>query len=186
MSSNTSVSRLEKLLPQLFEAKLSVGEPYLRFQLTETMSALISMKQVQESLVVAAEKITPLPNMPESIIGMMSSRNRVFCVVDLEQILKLPSTSISSRQYHLIVLQVSAESTQAESESDLLVAIAVRRIQGTTRLSTNQIQSSVQSFPSKLIPYLSGCVSEDNIVPVFDPQAIATRIAKLDRPSSIA
>lgn len=182
MSSNTSASRLQELLPQLFQSNLASGEPYLRFQLTETMSALISMQQVQESLVVAADKITPLPNMSESIIGMMNSRNRVFCVVDLGKILMLPSASIASRQYHVVVLQVSqAEISQVESDSDLLVGIAVRGIQGTTRLSANQIQSSVQSLSSNLIPYLSGCVMEENIVPVFDPGAIALAISAYNR-----
>ncbi|MGF1541456.1 MAG: chemotaxis protein CheW, partial [Pleurocapsa sp.] len=89
---SSAASRIQANLQELFQANLAPGDAYIRFQLTSDMTALISMEQVQESLVIEAEKITPLPCMPESIIGIMNSRDRVFCVFDLAQLLSLNSS----------------------------------------------------------------------------------------------
>jgi twitching motility protein PilI len=175
MSTSTSASRLQELLPQLFQANLPPGEPYLRFQLTAEMTALMSMERVRESLFVSAELITPLPNMPESVIGIMSSRNHVFCVIDLAQMLMLPSTLISSRQYHVVVLRVSRNTISPNSYEEILLGIAVNRIQGITRLTSEKITSPRGDFPPSLTPYLRGClVEKEKQVLVLDFQAIAT------------
>lgn len=173
MSSNKSASRLQQLLPQLFEPNIAAGEPYLRFQLTATMTALMSMAQVQESLVVDAEQITSLPNLPQFVVGMMSSRNRVFSVVDLESLLMLPSASNTSRQFHVVVLQTSG----AEAETNVLVGIAVKRILGITRLIDRQIQSTTEAFSSNLSEYLCGSVVEAETIPVFDSKKITEAIS---------
>ena len=174
MSTSSSASRLQELLPQLFQANLPPGEPYLRFQLTMEMTALMSMKQVQESLLVAAEQITPLPNMPPSVIGMMGSRNHVFCVIDLAQML-LRSPLGSFREYHVVVLQTSQTAGfQTASEQEILLGVAVHRIQGITRLTSEQLQSPIEDFPDTLTPYLCGCVVEDEKrILVLSAEAIA-------------
>lgn len=156
MSRSTSASKLQELLPQLFQANLPPGEPYLRFQLTSEITALMSMKQVQESLLVSAEKITSLPNMPESFIGIINSRNHVFSVIDLARMLNL-SSAASSREHHIIVLQAASSSSDRES----LLGIAVNRIQGIARLTQEQLESPIEDFPATLTPYLRGCVDED-------------------------
>ena len=108
-TSSSPASRIQANLQQLFKAKLAPGDAYIRFQLTSETTALWSMEQVQESLIVEANRITSLPNMPESVIGIMSSRNRVFSVFDLAQLLTLPSRLIAPRQYQIIVLQTTCK-----------------------------------------------------------------------------
>ena len=171
MSTSTPAAKLQQILPELFQAKRTSGEPYLRFQLTSEITALVSMKNVQESLLVAAEKITPLPNMPESFIGIVKSRNHVFSIIDLAQMLKLSSTPLSTRQYHTIVLQTWSALSQQTS----LIGMAVNRIQGITRFTEEQLASPLEDFPASLTPYLHGCVDEgEKRILVLSAEEIAT------------
>ena len=162
MAISSPASRIQASLQELFKANLAPGDAYIRFQLTSEIKALLSMKQVEESLVVEADKITPLPNMPQSVIGMMNSRNRVFCVFDLAQLLSLPSGVISCRQYQIIVLQTA-------SVQPIYMGLAVTSIQGIVRLPKTQIKSFFENFPYSIAPYLYGAVQEEEtIIPVLD------------------
>ncbi len=161
-TSSSPASRIQANLQQLFKAKLAPGDAYIRFQLTSETTALWSMEQVQESLIVEANRITSLPNMPESVIGIMSSRNRVFSVFDLAQLLTLPSRLIAPRQYQIIVLQTT-------SKQPIYIGLAVTRLQGIVRLQKKQIQSSLDAFSSSIAPYLCGGVQEEEtMIPVLD------------------
>ncbi|BAQ61588.1 purine-binding chemotaxis protein [Geminocystis sp. NIES-3708] len=129
MSTTSSLARLQELLPQLFQSVEIKGDRYLRFEINK-LSALIPMISIQESLLVSGEKITPIPKMPSSMIGIISSRDTVFCVFDLRQLMGLSSLSNYLRQYHIVVLKDSSE---------LLIGIAVDKIQGVTRISQEEI-----------------------------------------------
>lgn len=193
MSTSTSLARLQQLLPQLFQGNSPEGKAYLRFQLTTEIAAAISMEQVQESLLVGSEKISPLPNLPEAVIGIMSARNRIFCVFDLAQLLMLPSTLISAREYHTIVVRVNADNLPADSfqsdnnsalldERELFLGIAVDRIQGIVRFTADKLQSPELDFPAHLAPYLCGAVIEDgNQLLVLDIESISDAARNLDR-----
>ncbi len=180
MSTSTPASKVQEILPQLFKASLTPGKPYIQFQLTETITALIPLEQVQESIIVEATEISLLPSMHESVMGIMSSRNHVFCVIDLAQLLLFDSPLISSRQYQILVVRVSPNKTLPESSSkgDSLLGIAVSHLQGITRLTEEKFGSPRGDLPSSLTPYLRGAVvAEEQQMLVLDPQAIATASA---------
>ena len=173
MVTSSAASRIQANLQELFKANLAPGDAYIRFQLTSDMTALLSMEQVQESLLVEAEKITPLSDMPESVIGIMNSRDRVFCVFDLAQLLALPSRLISLRQYQIIVLQTI-------SKQPIYMGLAVTSIQGIVRLPIEQIQSSLDAFPSNIAPYLWGAVNEEEtMIPILEFNLISKALTKL-------
>lgn len=193
MSTSTSLAKLDQLLPQLFQGSSPEGKAYLRFQLTADIAAAISMDRVQESLLVGSEQISPLPNLPEAVIGIMSARNRIFCVVDLAQLLMLPSTLTLARQYHTIVVRANSGNLPADSfqsdnnsalleERELFLGIAVDRIQGITRFTTDKLQSPKFNFPAQLVPYLSGAVTEDgHQLLILDIESISDAARNLDR-----
>lgn len=175
MTANTTLARLQQLLPQLFEPVIVSGNPYLRFQLTAEIPALLPMERVQEALLVPAGSISPLPNLPDLTIGMMNSRDRVFCVVDLAHLLGLPPMSTQPRDYQVIVIRLPAPATEALSTEKYL-GLAVRQVRGVARLELEQLRS-IQSaeFPECLEPYAIGCVVEGSErLLVLDPVKIAT------------
>ncbi|WP_019508184.1 chemotaxis protein CheW [Pleurocapsa sp. PCC 7319] len=162
MTNPSPASRIQDNLPELFKANLAPGDAYIRFQLTSNITALISMQQVQGSLIVDAQKVTPLPSMPEFVIGMINSRDRVFCLFDLAQLLTLPSDLSSPRQYQVIVLQTVAE-------QPIYIGLAVSALQGIVRLTAKQIQSSLDTVVSNLTAFTSGTVQEQEItIPVLE------------------
>jgi positive phototaxis protein PixI len=193
MSTSTSLARLEQLLPQLFQASSPEGNAYLRFQLTADIAAAISMDRVEASLLVPFDLITPLPNLPEAVIGIINTRDRFFCVFDLAQLLMLPSTLISARQYHTIVLRVNVDNLPADSFSsdnnialiearELFIGIAVERIQGIVRFTADKLQSPELDAPDRLLPYLCGVIVEDGKqILVLDIESISDAIYKLNR-----
>lgn len=173
-TSSSAASRVQANVQDLFKSKLAPGDTYIRFKLTSDITVLLSMEQVQGSLIVEAEQITPLPAMPEAIMGIMGYRDRVFCVFDLAQLLTLPSELIAPRQYQIIVLQII-------SEQPTYMGFAVTQVQGIVRLTTEQIQSSLNAFPSQIVPYLCGGIKEEeNMIPVLELNLILEALTTLN------
>ncbi|MBW4532961.1 MAG: chemotaxis protein CheW [Pleurocapsa minor HA4230-MV1] len=165
MSTSSPASRIQANLQELFQGNVASGDAYIKFQLTPEINALLSMAQVQESLIVEAEQITSLPTMPNSFVGMMNSRDRVFCVFDLAQLLALPSELINSRQYQVIVLQTMNQ----PSEPAILIGLAVTQLQGIVRLPIEQIQSSLEDAPANLADFMAGMALEKgNKIPILE------------------
>ncbi|MEY2856172.1 MAG: hypothetical protein RLZZ74_481 [Cyanobacteriota bacterium] len=170
MSTSSPASRIQANLQELFKGNVASGDAYIKFQLTPEINALLSMAQVQESLIVEAEQITSLPTMPNSFVGMMNSRDRVFCVFDLAQLLALPSELINSRQYQVIVLRTI-------SEPSILLGLAVKQLQGIVRLPVDKIQSSLDDAPANLAAFMAG-VAEDGKtrIPVLELNRLLTAL----------
>jgi twitching motility protein PilI len=127
------------------------------------------MEYVKESLLVPAENITPLPNMSGAVMGLMSSRDRVFCVIDLAQLVGISSLSTYARQCHIIVVRIF------QSEKELLLGIAVNRVQGITRVRSEEMTSPPRDFLPSLTPYVRGCVMDkEQELLVLDRGAIIT------------
>lgn len=162
MSTSSPASRIQANLQELFEGKIASGDAYIKFKLTSKITALLSMNQVQESLIVEASKITPLPSMPKSTIGMINSRDRVFCIFDLAQLLNLPTVLITPNQYQIIVLQTTGESS-------ILVGLAVMGLQGIIRLTSKQISSANSDVVnSSVAPFVSGVVQQETTMMVLE------------------
>lgn len=170
----SSLARLEKLLPQLFETPQIQGESYLRCQLTPDIGGLVSMEFVQESLLVSGKQITSIPNMSSFVVGLMTSRDRVFCVIDLPHLLGLRSPCPLLQNYQMIVLRIAPSLLPSVTlEKELLLGLIVNRIQGVTRIIADEIVASKENFSAELIPYIQGSVIEsDEFLPILDLEAI--------------
>jgi positive phototaxis protein PixI len=139
----------------------SLGEPYLKFQLGRQTPAVFSMRHVQEALILPTRRLTPMPN-------MTNRRSRISWVVDLPQLLGLPALDSNTQQHTLILVQVGIIS----------ISFAVQQVEGITRLQPEDIQSPQGQVNSKLVPYLRGCIlqqqeQKQEVLLVLDPEAIA-------------
>jgi positive phototaxis protein PixI len=184
MKAHTTLTRLQQLLPELFNPVEVTGDPYLRFQLTPEIPALLSMEMVQEALLIPANSISPLPNMPDFLIGMVNARDRVFCVVDLAQLLGVAAPLMNQREYQVIVVNLSTPASSVTDNSSgmgKLLGLAVSRVRGIARLAVAPAPSIDGEFPAILTPFLKGCllVSDERLV-VLDAKAIVTNKLLLD------
>jgi len=174
MPPSSSTERLYELLPQLFEPNTQPGEQYLKLDVTADLSALIALKSVQESAWVSSSMITPLPNLPACILGVMNARNQVLCVVDLARVLQVYERTVQRQNYAVVTVRLDAGRRSTESVNNLL-ALKLHSIQGIVRLQADDITSPIDEFTPELTPFLRGCIVQDgHRIPVLDLDAIAT------------
>ena len=88
------------------ENKLVDG--YLKFQLNQQTTAVLSMKHAQEAVVMPIEAVTSMPNMPACILGLMNWRSRIIWAVDLPRMLNLEALDRKLWQYNAIVVKVES------------------------------------------------------------------------------
>jgi positive phototaxis protein PixI len=186
MTANTTLTRLQQLLPELFQPLVVTGDLYLRFQLTPELPALLPMSRVQEALLVPANAISPLPNLPAFTIGIMNARDRVFWVVDLGQLLGLPPLPTNPREYQVVVIQLAETESEsfaaADSATEPSLGLAVQRVRGVARFESQNLQPSATDVPECLQPHLLGCFIEaDRQILVLNPVTIATAPTRFEQ-----
>ncbi|MEM8807434.1 MAG: chemotaxis protein CheW [Cyanobacteria bacterium P01_G01_bin.38] len=178
----TSTDRLQQLLPELFAPTAPVGEQFLRLQLTSELTIALALSWVEESLLIPTQLITPIPNMPPSVLGLMSSKGQIFWAVNLAQLLEVPVVLEPSQSYEVVVIRVLPTQSNQVSDGgfvtsdlrdDLFLGLVVPKIRGTIRLSRAEIASAVSEVAANLQPYLRGQVVFDNeVILVVSAEAI--------------
>lgn len=162
MSSLTTTDRLKDLLPQLFNPQQVEGDYYLRFQLTGKISALIDLNYVQESLTVNSDQITAVPNLPEFVVGLMSSRNQIFLAIDLAHLTGFTPETINLRQYQTIVVKVNEKNSSGQADVLNLFGLTVRRIQGISRILPDKFSPTLEAVPDILRPFAQKSVIQQS------------------------
>lgn len=140
------------------------GDIYVKFQLDEHTPAILSMEYVQEVLIIPVSRITPMPNMPECILGLLNRRNRVLWAIDLVQMLNLQPVDVNAQQYHVVIIRVG----------QVPLALVVQEVKGITRFTGDCIQSTVELIAADIAPYINGCISQQQeTLLVLNAEAIA-------------
>lgn len=150
---------------QILTPKLDqvVGDIYVKIQLDKYTSAILSMDYVQEVLIVPISRISPMPNMPHCILGLLNRHNRVLWVIDLAQVLNL-SLDTNAQQYHIVIILVNQVS----------LALVVQEVKGVIRFTPDCIQSSIEQACSDITPYIHGWVVQaQETLMVLNAEAIA-------------
>ncbi|MEM9976172.1 MAG: chemotaxis protein CheW [Cyanobacteria bacterium P01_D01_bin.2] len=154
--------RLQQLLPELFNPAPMVGEQFLRLQLTPDLTIAVALSWVEETLLVSPQWVTPIPNMPPHVLGLISSKSQVFWAINLVQLLNLPIALAPSQNYEVVVIRTLAqEMPEAASAGELFLGLIVPKIRGSVRLLQEDIVSPMQEVVEGLQPYLSGQVVVD-------------------------
>lgn len=198
-SNLTTTDRLKELLPQLFNTDRLQGNYYLRFQLTNEISASIALEYVLESLTIPGNRITAVPNLPEYVIGLMSSRNQVFLAMDLAHLAGLQPETINSRQYQTIVVKLAhslapigdtgslVKTNSIQNENSIakdanLFGLTVKQIEGITRISSDRLSNTTDDIPEVLKPFVSQAIAletEDGNSSSENKQSLVIDIPKL-------
>ena len=136
------------LAPQLNQAYKNLGDTYLKFQVDQQTPAILAIEYAQEVLVVPAGRITPMPNMPNCVLGLLNQGNRVLWIIDLAQMLNLQPLNTNAKQYHMAIIRVG----------QVPLGLVVQEVKGVTRFTSDCIQSSQGIIPPVLMPYLHGYI----------------------------
>ena len=160
MNNLTTTERLEDLLPQLFSQQQREGNYYLRLQLTEETDILLDLSYVQESLTIDSSQITPVPNLPEYVVGMMSSRNQVFLALDLAHLAGFSPATLNQREYQTVVVQIGSNHNNVQSDEFNLYGLTVKRIQGISRILPSKFAQSLTEAPENIRNFVQGSILE--------------------------
>lgn len=170
--------RLQQLLPELFSPTQVTGEQFLRLQLTSDLTIVLALSWVEETLLTPPQWVTPMPNMPPHVLGLISSKGQVFWVINLVQLLNLPMVLEPSQYYEIVVIKVLATETVQDSDTtqgDLFLGLVVPKIRGSVRLSLEDIMGPGDEIDADLQPYLSGqVILDDQTLLVLSAEAIGT------------
>jgi len=156
----------------------SRGQLFLEFLVDAQTPAVIPIAQTQEVTLVSPQQLTPMPNMPPAVLGLLHQRRRVFWAVDLARMLQRQTFWGASREYTLLTLQIQPrtqeKSTSAAPNQPYYLGLLVFAVKGRVWFSPEAIRSPVGDVPEHLIPYLQGCVDhQDQELLVLDVRAIA-------------
>lgn len=140
-----------------------LGDPYLRLRLSDNVPVALPMEAAREVIMMSMEQITPIPNMPTCVLGLLNQRSRVIWVVDLSIMLGYAGFTANTRQFNIVILQVGQTP----------LGLAVPKVQGVTRFPLETIQSPIGTVAPNIAPYLRGCLPEEReVLLVLDPDAI--------------
>jgi twitching motility protein PilI len=154
--------RLQQLLPELFNPQPVVGEQFLRLQITPELTVALALNWVEETLLIPPQWVTPMPNVPNHVLGLMSAKSQVFWVINFPQLLGLPVALESSQYYEVVVIRaLPMETMQDRVDGELYLGLVVPKIRGSIRLSYEDIVSPTHEVEASLQPYLSGQVVLD-------------------------
>lgn len=159
---NTLMSTLEEnqLQPQS-------GDAYLKLQLEFPILSVVLLEHIQEVLVMPIEQITFMPSMPEYVLGLMNRRGKVLWVIDLPHMLGLEPLGRDIRQYHIAIIKLD----------NMLLGLAVQQVQGVTRLTEEEIESSLHNSAPDVITYFKGCVlQEEESLLVLNTEALSNTL----------
>ncbi|OIP72843.1 MAG: hypothetical protein AUK48_10905 [Oscillatoriales cyanobacterium CG2_30_44_21] len=128
----------------------SIGDAYLKFAIDAHTTGLIESEFAQEVLTVKGGLITPVPNKPSCVLGIVSRRRRVYWAVDLAMMMGLQPLDQNILLYEVILL----------SAQPLALALVVPKIHGVKRVTERDLQTNVNNFPLVIKPYVKGYVSD--------------------------
>jgi positive phototaxis protein PixI len=150
------------LNPQILQQK-KAGDPYLKVLLQAGQAAVLPMAQAQEAIAIPAGRVTPIPNMPVCVLGLLNHKSRVIWVVNLPQMLGLESQRLNVQRYSLAIIRSGKTS----------LGLVVPEIRGVVRLDTEAIQPLPKAVQPEQAPYVQGCLIQDQeIIWVLDAVTI--------------
>jgi positive phototaxis protein PixI len=156
-----------EIIQQGVEEQKKLGAAYLRLQIAPNANAAVAMQAARAALVVNVDRLTPLPNMPNYVIGLLAHRSRVLWALDLAKILGYPPVDLRRSKVNIVLLEIDRQ----------VVAFAVPEISGVLRFMPEEIISPLANFSSELVPYLQGWLPyEGETLLILSARALVTTL----------
>lgn len=132
-------------------SKKTAGQPYLRVRLDPQTLAIFSLRYLQEVVVIPVQNLTPMPNLPPCLLGLINRRSRVLWAIDLPQLLRFPSSAFKAQQYNTVIVRVGG----------ITAGFVVPAIEGMVRLTNERLDPLPSTATLDLSSYVRGCVRQD-------------------------
>lgn len=141
---NRRLNRHQNAMTPDLPSSRAIQGKYIVFTLAEGKYA-VPINQVME--VGEPQRVTPVPNVPNWVLGITNLRGDIISVVDCGAFLNL---------HEKIALEVSSMCVVRNQRRDLATSLMVDRIEGMMNLSEDHIVFPEGIFESRMVPYLQG------------------------------
>lgn len=136
---------------------------FIGFYLNQQTSALLPMEYAQEIIIIPKTRVSPMPNMPKCVLGLLNRRSHILWVVNLAQLLNLPVAKPIAQQYQIIIIHVGK----------VRLGLVVQSVKGVTHFPQHHRQAPTE-LVSSLAPYASGSIAQGNeVLIILDAKEIA-------------
>jgi positive phototaxis protein PixI len=172
-------SRLQALLPQLFSPLDLSGEAFLQLQMdSQGTRVALPLEDIEETKTLSLEQITPMPNLPPHMLGLMASKGQVFWAVSLPLLWQIPTESNRRQDCEVVVVRTAGASaggsatdqrpltSEPAALSESFVGLVVPKILSTLRVPAVQIRpmraaiSMAQTRPPCPIDQLQSIIAQ--------------------------
>lgn len=131
---------------EIQEIETPEGELYLRFYVTSGDEFALPATGIKRIIEQGPDRITPIPNVSQLLLGTLNEQGRVIWVADLGQFLGY-AVALNTDRQEIPVIAVEEQGT--------MLGLAVNHIIGTDWLSIDNI-SIAQNAPDTMAPFLKG------------------------------
>jgi positive phototaxis protein PixI len=158
LSKTNSRDRLQALLPQLFNPQAMVGDTFLRLQIDRAGTTIaIPLDYIEETKTLNGDQITPMPNLPPYILGLITTKGQVFWAISLSYLWNLESDGQNRQQYEVAVIRLSEE-----TDTENWVGLIIPKIRGTLRVASNAMEAIDPAMPCPIPKdQLQGMIAQD-------------------------
>lgn len=125
----------------------------------------VECKYVRE--VYPLRSLTPIPGVPDFVLGIVSVRGEIISVVDLKRFFELPRKGLSDLD-RLIILRHRNESREME------FAVLAEEVRGTMSLPLRGLQATLPTLTGVRADYLKG-VTRDRLIVLDAPKLLADK-----------
>lgn len=154
---------------------------FLTFSLPPDTTALLAIEQLNEVLKVPLANITPIPHLPDWVLGVYNWRGEILWIVDLGcRVGLLPWYQQSLPPATAPVAVLTAPSSSGE-QTPLKVGLLVHRIDDIVSLDLDQLQSPPNALVSdQLAPFLRGhwLDPKGHMLTLLDGEALLDRMPR--------
>lgn len=133
-------------------SKKTAGQPYLRVRLDPQTLAILSLRYLQEVVVFPVQHLTPMPNLPPCLLGLINRRSRVFWAIDLPSLLQFPSLAFKAQQYNTVIVRAG----------EMTAGLIVPAVEGMVRLTNERLEPPPGNAALDLSSYVRGCVRHES------------------------
>lgn len=125
-------------------SKVSETKEY-RYSILQISGKYFGVEVLKVREVVTFPKLTKVPNVNESVLGVFNLRGQIFSVIDIRLMLKLPGTPVRDDKLVVIV-----------EDDEYAFGIVVDKVMDVTNIDSNKIQIPTRETPVRMAQYLDG------------------------------
>ncbi len=116
-----------------------------RYSILQISGKFFGVEVIKVREVVSFPKLTMVPNVNESVLGVFNLRGQIFSVVDIRLMLKLPVSPV--REDNLVVII---------EQDEVAFSIVVEKVMDVANIDSDKIQIPTREMPVKMAQYLDG------------------------------